>query len=73
MSKNPELTIDYGGSLRPVAAECSECRERMPFMKAKDASSEETMKWFQVQFHLHVRRKHTGKRWGQINRPYPLA
>jgi hypothetical protein len=58
MSKKPELMIEYGVNSHPISALCVACRARMPLMESKGASSEENVKWFAVQFELHVRRNH---------------
>jgi hypothetical protein len=38
---------------------CSACDDQMPLMASKGASPEESKKWFEIQFDLHMRRKHS--------------
>ena len=57
MANNPELRVDY--ILRPVSARCSACGVQMPLMESKGASLVESVKWFAIQFQLHVRQKHS--------------
>jgi hypothetical protein len=60
MESPPELEINYNASDIAVSAKCSLCKVSMPTMKAKGASAEEMLKWFKVQFALHMREQH---RW----------
>lgn len=57
----PELIIEYDMQLKPIAAKCSHCGEKMPRMESKLISSDEISRWFQIQFQLHKRRKHRVK------------
>jgi hypothetical protein len=61
MAKKPELLVDYSANSRPVSARCSACFVQMPLMESKGASSAEGIKWFAIQFDLHVRQKHSRK------------
>jgi hypothetical protein len=58
MTKKPELEVDYNSDSHPVSAKCSVCGVQMPHMESKGASSEDRIKWFAIQFDLHVRHKH---------------
>jgi hypothetical protein len=58
MAKKPELLVDYNSSSHPISAKCSVCGVQMPVMESKGASSAESIKWFAIQFELHVRHKH---------------
>jgi hypothetical protein len=59
MAKKPELLIDYDANSHPVSANCSICGVQLPHMESKGASSAESIKWFAIQFDLHVRQKHS--------------
>jgi hypothetical protein len=59
MSKKPELLLDYSARSHPISAMCSACGVQMPFMESKGASSAESIKWFAIQFDLHIRHKHS--------------
>ena len=59
MAKKPELRVDYDSSSHPISAECSACGAEMPLMESKGASSVEIKRWFEIQFDLHVRQKHS--------------
>ena len=59
MAKNLELLIDYSADSNPISAKCSACGAQMPLMESKGASSAESIKWFAIQFDLHVRQKHS--------------
>ena len=58
MPKKPELRVDYSVTSHPISAKCSACGVRMPLMESKGASSAEVIKWFAIQFHLHVGHRH---------------
>jgi hypothetical protein len=58
MAKKPELLLDYDVNSHPISAKCSVCGIEMPHMESKGASSAESIKWFGIQFDLHVRHKH---------------
>jgi hypothetical protein len=58
MAKKPELLLDSEHS-HPASAKCSACGAQMPLMESKGASPAESRKWFEIQFDLHVRQKHT--------------
>lgn len=58
MQKKPELQVDYNASSYPISAKCSKCLVQMPHMEHKGASQAESIKWFAIQFDLHVRHKH---------------
>jgi len=57
----PELNIEYDMRLKPIAAKCSVCRDKMPRMESNLVSAGETYRWFQIQFELHKHRKHRAK------------
>jgi hypothetical protein len=59
MAKKLELLVEYDEDSHPVTAKCSACGVQMPLMESKGASSEESGKWFAIQFDLHVRQKHS--------------
>jgi hypothetical protein len=59
MAKTPELLTDYNSNSYPVSAKCSVCGVQMPHMEHKGASSADGIKWFAIQFDLHVRHKHS--------------
>jgi len=59
MAKKPELLVGYSADSDPVSAKCSACGVQMRLMESKGASSAESTKWFAIQFHLHVRHKHS--------------
>jgi len=59
MAKRLELLVDYNSNSHPVSAKCSACADQMPLMESKGASSAESIKWFAIQFDLHVRQKHS--------------
>jgi len=59
MTKKLELLIEFDENSHPVSAKCSACGVQMPLMESKGASSEESSKWFAIQFDLHVRHKHS--------------
>jgi hypothetical protein len=61
MAQKPELLFDYKALSNPVSAICSTCGVQMPLMESKGASSAESTKWFEIQFGLHLRRKHSEK------------
>lgn len=56
----PELEIDYNARDVPAVAACSLCKAQMPSMRSKGASKEDLLKWFKIQFALHMREHH---RW----------
>jgi hypothetical protein len=59
MTKKLELLLEFDENSHPVSAKCSACGVQMPLMESKGASSEESSKWFAIQFDLHVRHKHS--------------
>jgi hypothetical protein len=59
MAKRLELLVDYNSNSHPLSANCSACGVQMPLMESKGASSAENIKWFAIQFDLHVRQKHS--------------
>lgn len=59
MATIPELLLDYSADSQPISAKCSACGTRMPLMESKGASSAESIKWFAIQFDLHVRQTHS--------------
>lgn len=60
MASAPELEIDYNSRDIPVVAKCSLCKATMPSMKTQGASREEMLKWFKIQFALHMSEHHKG-------------
>lgn len=59
MTRKPELLLDYRPNSQPTSAKCSSCDAQMPLMESKGASPEESKKWFEIQFGLHMRQKHS--------------
>jgi hypothetical protein len=65
MLKKPELLVDYNSNSYPISATCSACGVQMPLMESKGASQAEGIKWFAIQFDLHVRHKHSREDFSQ--------
>jgi hypothetical protein len=66
MAKRPELQLDYNSNSHPIYAKFSACGAQMPTMESKGASSPETIKWFTIQFDLHLRQKHSHEDFSQV-------
>jgi hypothetical protein len=65
MAKKSELIFDYNANSLRVSAKCSACGVQMPLMESKGASSAESIKWFAIQFDLHMRQKHSREDFSQ--------
>jgi hypothetical protein len=65
MLKKPELLVDYNSNSHPVSAMCSACGVQMPLMESKGASSAECIKWFAIQFDVHMIQKHSREEFSQ--------
>lgn len=54
----PELTFTYDDEMRPIAARCTGCQEKLPDPPSEFLSGVDAIMWFSRRFAEHCSLKH---------------